>query len=41
MNDNDQKLVLILERSSHNLDVNQDGGEVVLEGVFAQFGLYL
>ena len=39
MNDNNQKLVLILERSSHNLDVNQDGGDIVLEGVFAQFGV--
>jgi len=39
MNDNDKKLVLILEKSSQNLDVNQDGGDVVLQGVFAQFGV--
>ena len=39
MNDKSTKLVMILEKSSHNLDVSKDGDEVVLEGVFAQFGV--
>jgi hypothetical protein len=33
------KVVLVLEKSSHNLGVTKDGNEVVLEGVFAQFGV--
>jgi endonuclease III len=33
------KLVMILERSSENLSVKNDSGEIVLEGVFAQFGV--
>ena len=33
------KIVLVLEKSSHNLGVSKDGNEVVLEGVFAQFGV--
>jgi hypothetical protein len=36
---NDKKLVLILERSSANLDITKDGNEIVLEGIFAQFGV--
>ena len=36
---NDNKIVLILEKSSHNLDVSKVGTEIVLEGVFAQFGI--
>lgn len=35
----DNKLVLILEKSSENLEVTRDGDEVVLSGVFAQFGV--
>ena len=35
----DNKLVLVLERSSENLDIRKDGSEVVLEGIFAQFGV--
>lgn len=34
-----QKLVLILERSSSNLVTKKDGDEVILEGIFAQFGV--
>lgn len=36
---NDKKLVLILERSSENLGVTKEGNDVVLEGIFAQFGV--
>jgi hypothetical protein len=39
MSDSNTKLVMILEKSTHNLDVNQDSGEVVLQGTFAQFGV--
>jgi hypothetical protein len=35
----DSKLVLVLERSSANLDITKDGNEIVLEGIFAQFGV--
>ena len=35
----DNKLVLVLERSSANLDITKDGNEIVLEGIFAQFGV--
>jgi hypothetical protein len=35
----DNKIVLVLEKSSENLGVTKDGNEVVLEGVFAQFGV--
>jgi len=35
----DSKLVLVLERSSANLDITKDGSEIVLEGIFAQFGV--
>ena len=35
----ESKLVLILERSSANLDITKEGNEVVLEGIFAQFGV--
>ena len=35
----DNKVVLVLEKSSHNLDVSKDGEAVVLEGIFAQFGV--
>ena len=30
---------MILEKSSQNLDISQDGNEVILEGIFAQFGV--
>ena len=33
------KVVLILERSSENLKSTKDGNDVVLEGIFAQFGV--
>lgn len=33
------KLVLVLERSGENLNVNKDEKGIVLEGVFAQFGV--
>ena len=33
------KVVLILERSSENLKSTRDGNDVVLEGIFAQFGI--
>ena len=36
---NDKKLVLVLERSSENLGITKDGNEIVLEGIFAQFGV--
>ena len=36
---NDKKLVLVLERSSENLELTKDGNEIVLEGIFAQFGV--
>lgn len=39
MKDNSTKLVMILEKSSHNLDISKDGEDVFLEGVFAQFGV--
>lgn len=39
MSDTNKKLVMILEKSSQNLDIRQDGAEVVLEGIFAQFGV--
>lgn len=39
MADTTKKFVMILEKSSHNLDVKSDGEEVVLEGIFAQFGV--
>jgi hypothetical protein len=39
MSDLNTKLVMILEKSSQNLDISQDGNEVVLEGIFAQFGV--
>ena len=35
----DNKIVLVLEKSSHNLGVTKEGNEVVLEGIFAQFGV--
>jgi len=35
----EKQLVLILERSSSNLDIRKDGQDVVLEGIFAQFGV--
>lgn len=35
----ENKIVLVLEKSSENLGVTKDGGDVVLEGVFAQFGV--
>ena len=35
----DSKIVLILEKSSKQLDVTRNGNEVILEGVFAQFGI--
>jgi hypothetical protein len=35
----DRKIVLVLEKSSENLGVTRDGGDVVLEGIFAQFGV--
>jgi hypothetical protein len=35
----DNKIVLVLEKSSENLGVTKDGGDVVLEGIFAQFGV--
>lgn len=35
----DSKIVLVLEKSSENLGVTKEGNEVVLEGVFAQFGV--
>lgn len=35
----DSKIVLVLERSSENLGITKDGNEIVLEGVFAQFGV--
>ncbi len=35
----ENKIVLVLEKSSENLGVTKDGNEVVLEGVFAQFGV--
>jgi len=35
----DNKIVLVLEKSSQNLDVSREGNEVVLEGIFAQFGV--
>jgi len=38
MSKND-KLVLILERSSEKLGVTKEGNETVLEGIFAQFGI--
>jgi len=33
------KLVLILERSSEKLGITKEGNEIVLEGIFAQFGV--
>jgi hypothetical protein len=33
------KLVLILERSSEKLGITKDGSDIVLEGIFAQFGV--
>lgn len=39
MSDKNTKLVMILEQSSHNLEIRQDGEDVVLEGIFAQFGV--
>jgi hypothetical protein len=39
MNQHDNKLALILERSGENLGVTKDGNETVLEGIFAQFGV--
>ena len=33
------KLVLILERSSEKLGISKDGNDIVLEGIFAQFGV--
>lgn len=33
------KVVLILERSSENLKSSKDGNDVILEGIFAQFGI--
>lgn len=39
MSDMNTKLVMILEKSSHNLEIQQDGDDVVLEGIFAQFGV--
>jgi hypothetical protein len=39
MSDKNTKLVMILEQSSHNLEIQQDGDDVVLEGIFAQFGV--
>jgi hypothetical protein len=35
----DNKIVLVLEKSSENLGVTKDGNDVVLEGIFAQFGV--
>lgn len=35
----DSKLLLILERSSANLEVNKESGDYILEGIFAQFGV--
>lgn len=35
----DQKIVLVLEKSSENLGVTKDGNDIVLEGIFAQFGV--
>ena len=35
----DKKLVMILERSNGNLQVDKNNDEYVLEGVFAQFGV--
>ena len=35
----DNKIVLVLEKSSEKLGVTKDGNDVVLEGVFAQFGV--
>ena len=39
MTDKTKKFVMILEKSSQNLHVATDGEDVVLEGVFAQFGI--
>ncbi len=33
------KIVLVLEKSSSNLQVAKDGDDVILEGIFAQFGV--
>jgi len=35
----DNKIVLVLEKSTENLGVTKDGNDVVLEGIFAQFGV--
>lgn len=35
----DNKLVLILERSSEKLGFSKEGNDIVLEGIFAQFGV--
>ena len=35
----DNKIVLVLEKSGENLGVTKDGNDVILEGVFAQFGV--
>jgi len=35
----DSNVLLILERSSSNLDVNKESGDYILEGIFAQFGV--
>ena len=35
----EKQLVLILERSTSNLDIRKDGQDVILEGIFAQFGV--
>lgn len=35
----DNKIVLVLEKSSENLGVTKDGNDIVLEGIFAQFGV--
>jgi len=39
MEDTTKKFVMILEKSSHNLSVSSDGDDVILEGIFAQFGI--
>jgi hypothetical protein len=36
---NNAKLVMILEKSSHNLEISKDGDDVILQGIFAQFGV--
>ena len=39
MSSKNEKLVLILERSSQILESTQNEGEVILQGIFAQFGI--